>query len=230
VTGESQERERQLIIAIDGPTAAGKSTAGKALAAALGYLYIDSGAMYRAVGWKAIDEGIDLDDSRRLTELATRARIRLGGDPSRPSITVDDRDVTSLIRTPAVDAAASRVSVVPGVRVALVEQQREIGREGGVVMDGRDIGTHVFPHAHVKFFFTARPEVRAARRRDENAARGRDWSLAETLTAIEERDRRDTTREAAPLRRADDAVEIDTTDLSREEILGKMLEIVSSRL
>lgn len=221
---------RRLIVAIDGPTAAGKSTAGKALAAALGYVYIDSGAMYRAVGWKAIEERIDLDDGERLTELARRIRIRFGGDPSSPTVTVDGRDVTALLRTPAVDAASSKVSVVPGVRAALVDQQREIGREGGVVMDGRDIGTHVFPNADVKFFFTARPEVRAVRRHDENVARGRDETLAETLAALEERDRRDSTRNAAPLRRAEDAVEIDTTELSREAIKERLLEIVTARM
>jgi cytidylate kinase len=218
------------IIAIDGPTAAGKSTAGRALAAKLGYLYIDSGAMYRAVGWRALEEGAPLDDAERLSEIASRIRIRLGGDPQNPTVTVDGRDVTDLIRTPAVDLAASRVSAVPGVRAALVEQQREMGREGGVVMDGRDIGTHVFPEAGVKLFLSADPGVRAHRRHDENVARGRDESLAATLEAIEERDRRDTTRDAAPLRPAPDAVTIDTTDLSREALLAKLLEIVTSRL
>lgn len=225
-----RDNGRRLIVAIDGPTAAGKSTAGRALAAALGYVYIDTGAMYRAVGWKALEEGADLDDAEGLTALASRTRIGVGGDPLAPTVTVDGRDVTGLLRTPAVDAAASKVSTVPGVRAALVEQQRAIGREGGVVMDGRDIGTHVFPDAHVKFFFTARPEVRAHRRHDENLARGRDESLSATLAAIEERDRRDQTRAAAPLRCADDAVHIDTTDLSRDAILGKMLEIVNARL
>ena len=224
------DRQRRLIIAIDGPTAAGKSTAGRGLAAALGYVYIDTGAMYRAVGWRAFEEGIDLDDAERLAALASRICIRIGGDPLAPTVTVDGRDVTALLRTPAVDAAASKVSAVPGVRAALVRQQREIGSEGGVVMDGRDIGTHVFPDAHVKFFFTARPEVRAYRRHDENCARGREESLAETRAAVEERDRRDETRAAAPLRPAEDAVHIDTTDLSREAVLGKMLEIVHTRL
>jgi cytidylate kinase len=221
---------RRLIIAIDGPTAAGKSTAGKALAARLGYTYIDTGAMYRAVGWRALEEGIDLDDAERLSELAARVRIAFGGDAAHPTISVDGRDVTSLIRTPAVDAAASKVSAVPGVREALVEQQRRIGREGGVVMDGRDIGTHVFPEADLKFFFVADPLVRARRRHDENLARGRDESLESTLAALEDRDRRDREREAAPLRRAPDAIDVDTTVLSREEILAKMLEIAASRL
>ena len=221
---------RPLIIAIDGPTAAGKSTAGRGLAARLGYVYIDTGAMYRAVGWQALEDGADFDDATRLSEIASRITIRLGGDPHRPTVTVDGRDVTELIRTPAVDAAASKVSTVPGVRAALVEQQREMGREGGIVMDGRDIGTHVFPEADVKFFLSADPAVRAHRRHDENVAKGRDESLAATLHAIEERDRRDTTRDAAPLRPAHDAIILDTTELSRETLLARMLEIVRPRL
>jgi cytidylate kinase len=221
---------RGLIIAIDGPTASGKSTVGKALAAALGYVYIDTGAMYRAVGWKALEQGRDLDDASALAAIAARACIRVVGDPHRPTITVDGRDVTGLIRTPAVDVASSKVSTVPGVRAALVEQQREMGREGGVVMDGRDIGTHVFPNADVKFFLSADPSVRAHRRHEENVARGRDESLEVTRAAIEDRDRRDTTREAAPLRPADDAIFVDTTELSREALLAKLLEIVRPRL
>lgn len=221
---------RRLIIAIDGPTAAGKSTAGRALAARLGYVYIDSGAMYRAVGWKAVDAGVDLDDAEALAALAATTRVRVGGDPHRPTVTVDDLDVTDRIRTPAVDLAASKVSTVPGVRAALVEQQREMGRDGGVVMDGRDIGTHVFPGADLKFFLSADPDVRAVRRHDENVARGRDESLAATKAAVEDRDRRDSTREAAPLRAADDAVVVDTTALTREGLLAKLLEFVTPRL
>ncbi|HQR41002.1 MAG TPA: (d)CMP kinase [Blastocatellia bacterium] len=220
---------KRLVIAIDGPTAAGKSTAGRSLAAKLGYVYIDSGAMYRAVGWKAIADGVALDDDAALTALASRIRIGLGGDPQRPTVTVDGCDVTALIRTPAVDAAASRVSVVPGVRAAMVAQQQELGRDGGVVMDGRDIGTHVFPNADVKFFLVADPSERARRRHDENVARGRDESLDTTRAAIDERDHRDTTRDAAPLRTADDSVSIDTTSLSPDALVARMLEIVESR-
>jgi cytidylate kinase len=221
---------RGLIIAIDGPTASGKSTAGKALASHLGYVYIDTGAMYRAVGLAALEAGIPLDDAERLSDLARRMAIRCGGSPDRPTVTVDGRDVTGELRTPAVDEASSKVSAVPGVRAALVEQQQAMGREGGVVMDGRDIGTHVFPDADVKFFFVADAAERARRRHDENVARGRDETLDETLAALRVRDRRDETRDAAPLRPAPDAVAIDTTGLGREELLAKLLEIVSSRL
>lgn len=221
---------KRLVIAIDGPTAAGKSTAGKALAAKLGYVYIDTGAMYRAVGLAALEGGVSLEDAAALTDLARTLEIRVFGDPRQPTVTVDGRDVTGLIRTPAVDDAASKVSVVPGVREALVEQQREMGREGGIVMDGRDIGTHVFPEADVKFFLSADPGTRAERRHEENVSRGRSETLVETLEAIERRDRRDATREAAPLRPARDAITIDTTPLSREALLAKMLEIISPRL
>jgi cytidylate kinase len=221
---------RGLVIAIDGPTAAGKSTAGRALAAKLGYLYIDTGAMYRAVGWKALEEGIDLEDAPRLADLAGRIRIDLGGDPHHVTVSVDGRDVTAALRTPAVDVASSKVSAVPGVRAALVEQQRVMGHGGGVVLDGRDIGTHVFPDAQVKFFLVAQPGVRAVRRNDENRTRGRTEDLAETRAAIEDRDQRDQGREVAPLRPAPDALLLDTSDLTRELVVDKMLEIVRSRL
>jgi len=218
------------VIAIDGPTAAGKSTAGRALAAALGYLYIDTGAMYRAVGWKAIEEGIQLEDEGALADLARRVRIELGGDPHHVTVTVDGRDVTAALRTPEVDAASSRVSAIAGVRRALVEQQRAMGRDGCVVLDGRDIGTHVFPDAQVKFLLVADSSVRADRRHAENLGRGRSEELSETQAAIEERDRRDAGRDVAPLRAAQDAIVIDSSAASRDEVLAKMLEIVRSRL
>ena len=221
---------RRLIIAIDGPTAAGKSTAGRELATRLGYLYIDTGAMYRAVALRALEDRCDLDDAERLALLAETTRIGLAGDPSHVTVTLDGRDVTGAIRAPAVDAAASAVSTVPGVRAALVEQQRALGRGGGVVLDGRDIGTNVFPDADVKFFLRADPAVRAERRRDEYAARGREESLATTLAALEERDRRDEHRALNPLRPAPDAVVLDSSALSPEGVVEKMLEIVRTRL
>ena len=221
---------RGLIIAIDGPTAAGKSTAGKALAARLGYIYIDSGAMYRAVGLAALDAGTSLDDADALSDLAGRVEVRVGGDPHAPSISLDGRDVSALIRTPEVDAAASKVSVVPGVRAAMVAQQQAMGRDGGVVMDGRDIGTHVFPDADVKIFMQADTPERARRRYEENLDRGAAATLDATRQAIEDRDERDRSREAAPLRAAPDAIMIDTTSLTREALLERLLELVQSRL
>lgn len=221
---------KRLIIAIDGPSAAGKSTAGKGLAARLGYLYIDTGAMYRAVGWKAIQEGVDLDDDAGLEILARGMEITLSGDPGKPVVIVDGRDVTTDIRTPAVDVAASKVSVVAGVRAAMVDQQRAMGRDGGVVLDGRDIGTHVFPNADLKFFLLADPSVRALRRHDENVSRGRDESLEQTMVSIAERDKRDSTRATAPLIPATDAVLIDTSLLSRDELVERMVEVIAERL
>ena len=220
---------RRLIIAIDGPTAAGKSTAGKALARRLGYTYIDSGAMYRAVALRAVETGVDLNDDEALSALARSCRVDLEPTPAGLRISVEGRDVTGLIRTPEVDRASSKISTVAGVREAMVEQQRRIGREGGVVMDGRDIGTHVFPDADVKFFLLARPEVRATRRHHENVARGHESSLQETEKAIGERDKRDESRAVAPLRPADDAIAIDSSALSQDAVLEKMLEIVSGR-
>lgn len=221
---------RGLIIAIDGPTAAGKSTAGKTLAARLGYTYIDSGAMYRAVGLAAVERSVGLDDADALTALAEQVEVRVGGDPYSPFTTLDGRDVTAHIRTPQIDAAASKVSVVPGVRAAMVAQQQAMGRDGGVVMDGRDIGTHVFPNADLKVFLEADAPERARRRFEENQDRGTGASLDATREAIEDRDRRDTSRTTAPLRPADDAITIDTTALSREDLLSRLLELVQSRL
>jgi cytidylate kinase len=222
-------KTKRLVIAIDGPTASGKSTAGRALAARLGYLYIDSGAMYRAVALAALRDEVDLGDEEALTGLARRVRIELAGDPARQTVTLDGDDVTEAIRTPDVDAASSRVSTVPGIREAMVDQQRRLGADGGVVMDGRDIGTKVFPEADVKFFLCATPEVRARRRWAENEARGVHQSLDATEQALAERDARDTTRATAPLVAAADAIEIDTTRMSREELLDHLLEIVHSR-
>jgi cytidylate kinase len=221
---------KRLIVAIDGPTAAGKSTAGRGLAARLGYLYIDTGAMYRAVAYRALEEGIDLEDPDALSELAERTTVDLQPADGGVKVLVHGRDVTSLLRTPDVDRAASKVSTVPGVRAALVGQQRRLGRTGGVVMDGRDIGTHVFPDADVKFFLLADSRIRAGRRHEENAAKGRDESLDATLEALEERDRRDASRLVAPLVPAPDAVVLDSSTLSRDAVLEKMLEIVTARL
>lgn len=219
-----------LIIAIDGPTAAGKSTAGKALAARLGYTYIDSGAMYRAVALAAVERSIALDDAEALTELAGNVEVRVGGDPHAPITTLDGRDVTSLLRTSQIDAAASKVSAVPGVRAAMVAQQQAVGRDGGVVMDGRDIGTHVFPNADLKVFLQADSRERARRRFEENQARGSGVTLDATFEAIEDRDLRDKSRDAAPLRAAGDAVVIDTTSMSREDLVDRLLELALSRL
>ena len=221
---------RRLIVAIDGPAAAGKSTAGKALAARLGYLYVDTGALYRAVAWLAEREGLADAPGAAVAERALAADIRLEGDPARLRVLVDGRDVSEQIRTPRMSDLSSRLSALPEVRAALLGLQRRLGAAGGVVMDGRDIGTVIFPGADAKFFVSASPEARSRRRHEELLARGLPSDAARVRAELEERDRRDAGRDVAPLRAADDAVTIDTTSLTPEQVLDRMLEVVESRL
>jgi len=220
-------------IAIDGPAASGKSTIGELLARRLGYLYLDTGAMYRAVTWVALEQGIDIsndEEEEAITALAERVEINI----TRP--TVDDgrqytvhangEDVTWQIRRPEVDANVSPVSAYPGVRQALTEQQRRIGRRGRIVMMGRDIGTVVLPEADLKIYLAATAEERAHRRYQEILERGEEADYEKVLSAIRRRDEIDSEREAAPLRPADDAIIIDTTGLSIAEVLIKVEELV----
>ena len=221
---------KPFIVAIDGPSGAGKSTLGRRLARELGLLYIDTGAMYRAVALAATAAGVDERDAGALTEVAHRARVRLEGDPDSLRVFLDGRDVTEEIRGEAVGRGASVVSAVPGVRRELVRRQRELGEAGvGCVLDGRDIGTVVFPSADVKFFLTAAPEARARRRFDEEQAGDAAREFEATLADINDRDLRDATRADSPLAIADDAVVIDTTELSAEEVFQTMLRTVRSR-
>jgi len=218
-----------LQIAIDGPSGVGKSTLGKLVARRLGYLYIDSGAVYRAVGRKALDSGVRLDDAGALARLARESTIVLQGDPDQLRVLVDGRDLTAEIRLPDASKAASVVATVPAVREAVIEKLREMSRVGGVVMDGRDIGTKVFPSAQVKLFLHASAAVSAERRWQEERGRGRDVSLEQVKAEIDERDRRDREREATPLVKAEDAVFIDTSTLTIDELLDRALEIVKAR-
>src|SRR5438270_8243644 len=220
---------RPLVIAIDGPSGAGKSTLGRRLARELGLLYIDTGAMYRAVALAAAREGADLSDAERVGEVARRASIRLEGDPDSLRVILDGRDVSKEIRGEGTGRAASVVSTIPDVRREMVRRQREMGAQGGVVLDGRDIGTVVFPSADVKFFLTAVPEERARRRFDEERSKAHEQNFEETLADINERDRRDSTRDDSPLRIADDAVVIDTTELPVEEVFARMLQVIRGR-
>jgi cytidylate kinase len=221
---------RPFIIAIDGPSGAGKSTLGRRLARELGLLYIDTGAMYRAVALAAAAAGVGDSDAEGLERVAHRARIGLEGDPNSLRVLLDGRDVTDEIRGEAAGRGASVVSAVPGVRRELVRRQRELGEVGaGCVLDGRDIGTVVFPNADVKFFLTAVPEARARRRLDEERARDAARNFEATLADINERDLRDATRDDSPLAIADDAVVIDTTELSVEEVFQRMLRAVRDR-
>ena len=221
---ESRPRERSLIIAIDGPSGAGKGTIARAVAARLGYRHIDTGAMYRALAWKARHDGIDLADEPAVAALAAQARFETGDGRIR----IDGHDVAAAIRTPEMDAAAAIVARQPRVREALIARQRELGGEGGVVMEGRDIGTVVFPAADVKIFLDASPEERARRRAtDPSHASGRGpAALSDVATALAERDRIDRTRATSPLVQAGDAVVIDTTGLSIGDAVERVLEVV----
>jgi cytidylate kinase len=213
-----------MIIAIDGPSGSGKSTLGRLLARALKLLYIDTGSMYRAVALAVIEAKIDPGDNEAVTALANRIEIDLEGDPDSLKVWLDGRDVTDQIRTESVTAMSSIVSSITGVRRAMVERQRAIGKRGAV-LNGRDIGTVVFPDADFKFFLTAVPEERAERRYKEDQMTSiSSATLAETLVDMMERDRRDSTRADSPLKVADDAVVIDSTGKSIDDVFREMME------
>jgi cytidylate kinase len=219
----------KLVIAIDGPSGVGKSTLGKAIARHLGYLFIDSGAVYRAVARQALDAGVSLDDAAAVARIARDADIRLEGDPDHLRVLLDGRDVTQEIRLPDASHASSVVATIPEVREAVVDKLREMSRAGGVVMDGRDIGTKVFPHAQVKLFLEAAPDVRAARRFLEERERGRDVTMEQIAAELAERDRRDRHRAATPLVKAPDAILIDTSSMPLDRVIERVLEIIQSR-
>jgi len=208
----------KLIIAIDGPVGSGKSTLARRVAAMLGYVYIDTGAMYRSVALKALRQKVSFDAAEKLTELAGATRIDLRAMDGTQQVFLDGEDVTAAIRTPEVAQAASKVAVVPGVRKVLVAEQRRAGERGGVVMEGRDIGSVVFPDAQLKIFLTASPEIRAERRWLEHQQKGDAIDLARTLEEVLERDRRDRERATSPLVRAADAVVVDSTAMESEEV------------
>ena len=217
-----------MIIAIDGPSGAGKSTLGKMLAKELNLLYLDTGAMYRAVGLAVFESGRDFYDAATVAEIARRSVIELVGEPESLQVLLDGKDVSNEIRTNEVGQMASIVSTVSEVRKVLVEHQRTLGRNSrnGAVLDGRDIGTVVFPNADIKFFLTAKPEARAQRRFTEDAEKGRTSTYEETLTEINLRDERDISREDSPLTISEDAIVIDTSELNLAEVYQQMIEIV----
>lgn len=218
------------IIAIDGPAASGKSTLGKKLADELGYLFFDTGVMYRAVTWVALENHISLDDESAITRLAEITDIDVRpssqADGRNCDIMADGRDITWKIRRPEVDANVSQVSAYPGVRKALTAQQRRIGLRGEVVMVGRDIGTVVLPDADVKIYLDASTEERARRRHEESLTRGEDVQFEDILDTMRKRDRIDSTREVAPLRKAEDAVVLDSDNMSAEQVLRAVLQIL----
>jgi cytidylate kinase len=208
---------RKLIITIDGPVGSGKSTVARRVADLLNYVYLDSGAMYRGVAWKALRDHVPLDSEQRLAALACDTRIDLLSSDGSFRVMVDGTDVTGQIRSPAVAQAASKVAVIAGVRTVLVAEQRRAAASGGVVMEGRDIGTVVLPDADLKIFLDASVEVRAERRRLEHAQKGEFLDFSEVLEEVHQRDRRDRERAVSPLRRAQDAVLVDNTAMSAEE-------------
>ncbi len=221
---------KPLKIAIDGPVASGKSTIGSLLAQKLGYLYFDTGVMYRAVTWAALERGIAITDEAAVTRLAESIEIRVTlptvDDGRQYDVYADGRDITWEIRSPEVNHYVSPVSAYPGVRRALTEQQRHIASQGPVVMVGRDIGTVVLPDADLKIYLDATPEVRALRRHKELLARGEPSDYAETLRSLLRRDQIDSSRAIAPLRPAGDAIIIDTSDLTIEQVLGRIESLV----
>lgn len=217
---------KRLIIAIDGPSGAGKGTVSRALAQTLGYRHIDTGAMYRAVGWKADHDGIPLTDEAAVAGLARSSTLIVEGGV----VNIDGHDVTGAIRTPEVDKLASTVARLPQVRAVLVSRQRAIGEQGGVVMEGRDIGSVVFPEADVKIYLDASEEERARRRAHDTAHAGSQAGQAAVAAAIQARDLSDKTRAASPLALAPGAVHIDTTDMPIDVVVERVMALVGEKL
>jgi len=220
-----------MIIAIDGPSGAGKSTLGKMLAKKLGLLYLDTGAMYRAVALAAVREKVDLEDKEKVASIAEKAEIDLVGEPDSLRVYLDGDEVTADIRTLDIAQAASVVSTNSAVRKTMVRHQREIGNAAstGCVLEGRDIGSVVFPDADIKFFLTAKPEARARRRYEEDRSKGRVSTYEQTLAEINQRDERDVSRADSPLTIPEDAVVIDTSELDLTEVFDAMLAKINEQ-
>ena len=222
-------KEAGVIIAIDGPSGAGKSTLAKRLARELGYLYLDTGAMYRALALKLLRRGVDLADDARMAELVRSTAIDLREKDGKLTVLLDGSDVAGEIRTPEVSQMASKSSALKIVRARLLELQRAVGARGSVVAEGRDIGTVVFPQAEVKIFLDASTRERARRRYEELRAAGQPVAFDETLRQQEERDKRDSERDLAPLRQAEDALRIDSSNVDADAVAALVLELVKNK-
>jgi len=223
-------KRKRLVIAIDGPSGAGKSTVARSLARRLGYLYIDTGAMYRAVALKVKEKSIDPEDESALYQLASSLSLTFVTERKETHVLCDGEDVTESIRLPEMSRLASDISKKKRVREASVQKQREMGRGGGVVLEGRDIGTVVFPDADVKFYLDAEIEVRGRRRFNELAQKGIKVDFQETFEEVMQRDHNDMHRVYSPLKKADDAVLIDSTHRSVEEVVEEMVRIIDERM
>lgn len=223
-------RDKKLTIAIDGPAASGKSTTARRVARRLDYLYIDTGAMYRAVTLAALRKGILVNDRSKVAELADKIQLEFRKSNEKTVLYLDGEDISDAIRTPEIDRAISAVAANPGVRNVLVKKQQDMGRRGRVVLDGRDIGTVVFPDADLKIFMVASVEQRALRRQKELEQKGTSVKLAKVMSGIRYRDQQDISRSHGPLKKAPDAIEIDTTHLTIDQQVEKILHLARDRM
>jgi len=221
---------KPISIAIDGPAAAGKSTVARSVAGKLAYVYIDTGAMYRALTLKVLESGADPEDELKIKDLLEMTKIELIPNGETQIVKLDGSDVTAMIRTEEISNKVSLVAKHPEVRDEMVKRQRTLAAKGGVVMDGRDIGTHVLPNAEVKIFLSASVEIRALRRYRENLEKGLHADLEQMKEDIALRDKRDSEREAAPLKKAEDAVEIDTSELRIDQVVDAIMSIAAERV
>jgi cytidylate kinase len=229
-TAVKGRKMNRMIVAIDGPAGVGKSTVAKLLAARLGYLYLDTGALYRALAWNVLHHGLNPTESQAVETLLPATSIQMEFENGSVKVLVNGRNITDELRTPAVSAAASVVSAIPAVRAWLLPVQRQIGGDGAVVAEGRDIGTKVFPRAEVKFFLDADADVRTQRRHRELVAAGHTGALEQTSADIIGRDNRDLTRAIAPLVPAEDALHIDTSAMTVEAVVDHMMAVITAKL